>query len=203
MLRTFELRLKPKAVQRAELARILADSAETYNAAAGNAATPGNCARSGSVLTTSRPNWTELRRDPALRNHCSRHPAGAAAPRGFTPFQAFFQRVKADRSRVIRASDLGDRYDSFAWHFQNSIPTACWFRILGASVSRPAAYWLVLSDGERDPLRRQVDGENRLRHWLRSDKRVVNARSGIDVGLSTLASALGRTEMRTRTGRAI
>jgi len=33
MLRTFELRLKPKAVQRAELARILADSAETYNAA--------------------------------------------------------------------------------------------------------------------------------------------------------------------------
>jgi hypothetical protein len=29
MLRTFELRLKPKAAQRAELERILADSVET------------------------------------------------------------------------------------------------------------------------------------------------------------------------------
>jgi hypothetical protein len=33
MLRTSELRLKPKAAQRAELEHILADSVETYNAA--------------------------------------------------------------------------------------------------------------------------------------------------------------------------
>jgi hypothetical protein len=33
MLRTFDLRLKPKAAQRCELERILADSVETYNPA--------------------------------------------------------------------------------------------------------------------------------------------------------------------------
>jgi hypothetical protein len=33
VLRSFELRLKPKAAQRSELERILADSVETYNAA--------------------------------------------------------------------------------------------------------------------------------------------------------------------------
>jgi hypothetical protein len=56
MLRTFELRLKPKAVQRAELARILADSAEIYNAALQERRDAWKLCQKRSVTTISRPN---------------------------------------------------------------------------------------------------------------------------------------------------
>jgi len=63
MLRTFELRLKPKAAQRSELAHILADSCETYNAALQERRDAWNLCRKQISYYDQQAELTELRKD--------------------------------------------------------------------------------------------------------------------------------------------
>ncbi len=116
MLRTFELRLKPKAVQRAELARILADSAETYNAALQERRDAWKLCQKRISYYDQQAELTELRRDQRFATiavDIQREPLR----RVDHAFQAFFQRVKAGQKPGYPRFRSRDRYDSFAWHF--------------------------------------------------------------------------------------
>jgi putative transposase len=64
MLRTFELRLKPKAAQRSELEHILADSVETYNAAFEERRDAWKLCQKRMTNYDQQAELTELRKDP-------------------------------------------------------------------------------------------------------------------------------------------
>lgn len=115
MLRSFELRLKPKAAQRAAMQHILADSAETYNAALQERRDAWKLCQKALTYYDQQAELTELRRDPqfaVIAVDIQREPLR----RVDRAFRAFFRRVKAGQKPGYPRFRLRDRYDSFAWH---------------------------------------------------------------------------------------
>jgi putative transposase len=195
MLRTFELRLKPKAVQRAELARILTDSAETYNAALQERRDARKLCQKRISYYDQQAELTELRKDQRFATiavDIQREPLR----RVDHAIQAFFRRVKAGQKPGYPRFRSRDRYDSFAWHFPKLNSNGLLVPNLGRirfKASRVLAGTLkmasVIRCGDKWTARIVCDIGSA------SDKRVVNAAVGIDVGLSTLATLSDGTEI--------
>jgi len=105
MLRTFELRLKPKAVQRAELRVFWQTRRRPTTPRCRNAATPGNCARKRISYYDQQAELTELRRDQRFATiavDIQREPLR----RVDHAFPGILPAREAGQKPVIRASDL-------------------------------------------------------------------------------------------------
>jgi putative transposase len=115
MLRTSELRLKPKAAQRSELEHILSDSVETYNAALQERRDAWKLCQKRTTYYDQHSELTELRKDPRFAKvavDIQREPLRRVE----RALQAFFRRVKAGQQPGYPRFRSRDRYDSFAWH---------------------------------------------------------------------------------------
>jgi putative transposase len=114
MLRTFDLRLKPKAAQHSELEHILAASVETYNAALQERREVWNLCQKRITYDDQQAEWAELRKDHRFAKvavDIHRKPLRGVE----RAFQAFFRRVKAGQKPGYPRFRSRDRYDSFAW----------------------------------------------------------------------------------------
>ena len=109
MLRSLELRLKPKAAQRSELERILADSVETYNAALKERRDVSKLCPKRITYPDQAAELTAVRKDPQFAPvavDIQREPLR----RVDCAFEAFFRRVEAGqkpgdpRFRSVRQS---------------------------------------------------------------------------------------------------
>jgi putative transposase len=195
MLRTFELRLKPKAAQRAELLHILADSCETYNAALEERRDAWKICQKVISLYDQQAELTELRRDSRFATiavDIQREPLR----RVDRAFHAFFRRAKAGQKPGYPRFRSRDRYDSFAWHEPSFnidgllVPKLGRIRVKAhrilvgelktATVIRCGGKWTarIVCDVGAGP-----------------EKRTVTTAVGIDVGLSTLATLSDGTEI--------
>ena len=188
MLRTFQFRLRPNATQAAMLTRILADNAETYNAALEERIGAWKLQRKSINYRDQQSELTELRKDPAFQwMACDimRDPLR----RVDRAFKAFFARVKRGAKPGFPRWRSRHRYDSFSF----SLPT-CRER----SIKIPNVADIRVKGG------RQIEGRAKLctvkrdgKRWTASvvcdigeapEKCVVSKAVGIDVGLTTLAT---------------
>lgn len=188
MLRSFELRLKPTAHQRAELARILDDSAETYNAALQERRDAWKLCQKRIGLYDQQKELTELRRDPNFANiaiDIQREPLR----RVDRAFRAFFRRIKAGQKPGYPRFRARARYDSFAWHVPQLLENGLRVPNLGviryktnrpligklrfATVQHSSGKWAARITCDIGPP---------------PEKRVVRAAVGIDLGLTALAT---------------
>lgn len=195
MLRSFELRLKPKAAQRAELARILADSCETYNAALQERRDAWELCRKRITYYDQTSELTELRKDPQFASigvGIQREPLRRVE----RAFQAFFRRVKAGQKPGYPRFRSRERYDSFAWHEPQLHADGLLVPNLGrirfkanrtlsgvlkmATIVRCGEKWAARIVCEIGPA---------------PEKCVVATAVGMDVGLTTLATLSDGTEI--------
>jgi putative transposase len=195
MLRTFELRLKPKAAQRSEREHILADSVETYKAALQERRDAWKLCQKRITDYDQQAELTELRKDQRLAKvavDIRREPLR----RVDRAFQAFFRRVKAGQKPGYPRFRSRDRYDSFAWH-----------------LPRPSAEGLLVPNLGRIRFKasRILDGQVKMATVIRCgkewtarivcdigpapEKRLVTTAIGIDMGLTTLATLSDGTEI--------
>lgn len=118
MLRTFQFRLLPNAGQRAALKRILADNAETYNAALQERIEAWKLQRKSITYRDQQNELTELRKDERFQwmaCDIQRDPLR----RIDRAFKAFFKRCKAGEKPGFPRFRARVRYDSFSF----SLPT--------------------------------------------------------------------------------
>src|SRR5271157_2466533 len=133
MIRSYELRLKPKAAQRAAMQHILADSAETYNAALQERRDAWKLCQKAVTYYDQQAELTELRQDPqfaAIAVDIQREPLR----RVDRAFKAFFRRVKAGQKPGYPRYRSLARYDSFLFgapkirERQLKVPNVGWFK---------------------------------------------------------------------------
>lgn len=195
MLRTFELRLKPKAAQRSELAHILADSCETYNAALQERRDAWNLCRKQISYYDQQAELTELRKDAqfaAIAVDIQREPLR----RVDRAFKAFFRRLKAGQKPGYPRFRSRDRYDSLAWNAPRLDTDTLLVPNLGRirfKASRTLEGQLkmatVIRCGEKWTARIVCDmGPG-------PEKRLVATAVGIDMGLTMLATLSDGTEI--------
>lgn len=188
MLRTFQFRLRPNAVQRAALEYILSDNCETFNAALQERREAWKLQRKSITYRNQQDQITELRKDKRFtRIACDiqRDPLR----RVDLAFKGFFRRVKAKQKAGFPRFRARARYDSFAFSLpvcrerSIKIPNLGDIRARGGRpVSGKPKVCTVKRDGSR---------------WTASvvcdigpapEKLVVSKAVGIDVGLSVLAT---------------
>ena len=196
MLRTFQFRLKPNAAQAAALTCILADNAETYNAALQERRDAWKLARKSISYRDQQNELTELRRDPRFQwmaCDIQRDPLR----RVDHAFKAFFRRIKAKEKPGFPRFRARARYDSFAFSLPTcrersiKVPNVADIRARGGRpVSGKPKVCTVKRDGARWTASVVCDiGEA-------PEKRVVSRAVGIDVGLTTLATLSDGTEIQ-------
>jgi putative transposase len=195
MLRSFELRLKPKAAQRAAMQHILADSAETYNAALQERRDAWKHCQKAVTYFDQQAELTELRKDPqftVIAVDIQREPLR----RVDRAFKAFFRRVNAGQKPGYPRFRSRDRYDSFAWHAPRLHPDGLLVPNLGhirfkanrapsgvpkmATIVRCGKKWTARIVCDIGPA---------------PEKRTVTSAVGMDVGLTTLVTLSDGTEI--------
>lgn len=188
MKRSYELRLKPKASQRAAMSRILEDSAETYNAALQERRDAWKLCGKAVTYYDQSFELTELRKDPAfavIAVDIQREPLR----RLDRAFKAFFRRVKAGQKPGYPRFRSQERYDSFAWHTPRMDGDTLLIPNLGrvrfkasrapvgtvkmATIVRRGAKWTARIVCDIGPA---------------PEKRIVTTAVGMDVGLTKLAT---------------
>lgn len=195
MLRSFELRLKPKVAQIAAMRHILADSVETYNAALQERRDAWRLCQKQVGFYDQSKELTGLRQDPQFATiaiDIQREPLR----RLDRAFKAFFRRVKAGQKPGYPRFRSRDRYDSFTWHS----PTLAVGGLLVPNLGRirfkanraPVGILksaTIIRYGEKWKARIVCD----IGHA--PNKRTVTSAIGIDVGLTTLATLSDGTEI--------
>lgn len=189
MLRTFQFRLLPNVAQTKALERILLDNCETYNACLQERREAWKIQRKPITYRDQQKELTELRQDPAFQwmaCDIQRDPLR----RVDRAFKAFFRRCKSgEKPAGFPRWRSRYRYDSFAF----SLPV-CRER----SIKIPNVGDIRARGG------RPIDGKAKLCTLKRDGKRwtasvvcdigeapprcVVSRATGIDVGLTTLAT---------------
>ncbi len=114
MLRTFQFRLRPNAIQTAMLGRVLRDNAETYNASLQERKEAWKLERKSITYYDQQKELTELRKDPAFQwvaCDIMRDPLR----RVDLAFKAFFRRCKAGYTPGYPRFRSILRYDSFTF----------------------------------------------------------------------------------------
>lgn len=195
MLRSFELRLKPKAAQRMAMQHILADSVDTYNAALQERRDAWKLCQKAIGLYDQFKELTELRKEPqfaTIAADIQREPLR----RVDRAFKAFFRRVKAGQKAGYPRFRSCDRYDSFAWHAPRVDASGLLVPNLGRirfKTSRAPTGILKMATivrcGEKWMARIVCD------IGPAPEKRTVTTAVGIDVGLTTLATLSDGTEI--------
>lgn len=195
MLRTFELRLKPKAQERAELAYILADSCETYNAALQERRDAWKLCQKAITYYDQQAELTELRKDERFASiavDIQREPLR----RVDLAFRAFFRRVKAGQRPGYPRFHSSDHYDSFSWstpRFDASgllVPNLGRIRFKTSRVLKGTLKMATVKRcGEKWTARIVCDV------GPAPEKRAVTTAVGVDVGLTTLATLSDGTEI--------
>ena len=195
MLRTFQFRLRPNATQAAMLTRILADNAETYNACLQERIGAWKLQRKSITYRDQQNELTELRKDPAfswMACDIMRDPLR----RVDRAFKAFFARVKRGAKPGFPRWRSRHRYDSFSF----SLPVCRERSIKIPNVGDIRARGGRLIDGRAKLCTVKRDGAR----WTASvvcdigeapAKRAVSRATGIDVGLTTLATLSDGTEI--------
>lgn len=188
MLRSFELRLKPKAAQRAAMQYILADSAETYNAALQERRDAWKLCQKAVTYYDQTAELTELRKDPTfavIALDIQREPLR----RIDRAFQDFFRRLKAGQKPGYPRFRSRDRYDSFAWHepaiHSDGLLVPNLGRIRFKASRAPSGVpkqATIVRCGDKWTARIVCD------IGPAPEKRTVTSAVGIDVGLTTLAT---------------
>jgi putative transposase len=195
MLRSFELRLKPKAAQRAAMAVILADSCETYNAALQERRDAWKLQQKHITYFDQCAELTELRKGEcftAVALDIQREPLRRVE----RAFKAFFRRTRDGQTPGYPRFRSCSRYDSFAWHkvrFADDglrVPNLGCIRFKAnrmptgitkmATIVRVGDKWIARIVCDIGPA---------------PEKRVVGIAIGIDVGLTTLATLSDGTEI--------
>jgi putative transposase len=195
MLRSFELRLKPKLAQRSALAQILIDSCETYNAALQERRDAWKLCDKAISYYDQAAELTELRKDPrfsVIAVDIQREPLR----RLDRAFKSFFRRLKAGQKPGYPRFRSRDRYDSFAWHaprFTLSdllVPNLGRIRFKASRIpSGTPKMATVIRYGDKWIARIVCDiGPAPV-------KRPVASAAGMDVGLTTLATLSDGTEV--------
>jgi putative transposase len=188
VLRTFQFRLRPNVAQAAMLERILADNADTYNAALEERIGAWKFQRKSISYRNQQDELTELRKEPAFQwMACDimRDPLR----RVDRAFKAFFRRCKVGQKPGFPRFRSWRRYHSFAFSLpvcrerSIKIPNVGDIRARGGrEISGKAKLCTIKRDGKR---------------WTASvvcdigpvpEKVVVTKAVGIDVGLTTLAT---------------
>jgi putative transposase len=188
MLRTFQFRLRPNATQRAALAYILADCAETYNAALSERREAWKLERKSITYRNQQDQITELRKDERFtRIACDiqRDPLR----RVDRAFKAFFRRCKSGDKPGFPRFRARARYDSFSYSLPRIGPRGIKVPNLGeikARGGRPISGKTKVCTIKRDGKR-----------WTASvvcdvgpapEKVTVTNAVGIDVGLTEIAT---------------
>lgn len=188
MMRSFELRLKPTADQRAALLRILDDSAETYNAALQERRDAWKLCQKRISLYDQQKELTELRRDPSFATiaiDIQREPLR----RVDRAFRAFYRRVKAGQKPGYPRFRARARYESFAWHGPKLVERGIHVPSLG--VIRYRASRLFVGQLKMATIQHS-SGKWTARIICdigpAPEKRVVRTAIGIDLGLTALAT---------------
>ena len=195
MLRTFQFRMYPNATQTAMLERILADNAETYNAALQERRDAWKLERKSITYYDQQAELTELRKDTSFQwvaCDIQRDPLR----RVDRAFKAFFRRCKSGEKPGFPRFRSWRRYDSFAFSLpvcrdkSIKIPNVGDIRARGGrTIEGRAKVCTVKRDGKR---------------WTASvvcdigpapEKVTVSRPVGIDVGLTTLATLSDGTEV--------
>ena len=195
MLRSFELRLKPKAEQRAALMHILADSAETYNAALQERRDAWKLCQKAVTYYDQQAELTELRKDPqfaVIAVDIQREPLR----RVDRAFKAFFRRVKAGQTPGYPRFKSRDRYHSFAWSAPRlhadglQVPNLGRIRFKASRTPSGALRMAtIVRCGEKWTARIVCD------IGPAPEKRTVTTAVGMDVGLTTLVTLSDGTEI--------
>ena len=195
MLRTFQFRLQPNATQSEILGRILADNCETANACIQERREAWKLQRKSITYYDQQKELTELRKDPAFQwvaCDIQRDPLR----RVDRAFKAFFRRCKSGEKPGFPRFRSRHRYDSFAFSLpvcrdkSITIPNVGDIRARGGrSIEGRAKICSIKRDGKR---------------WTASvvcdigpapEKVAVSRATGIDVGLTTLATLSDGTEI--------
>jgi len=183
MFRTYELRLRPNAAQRASFEYILRDSAETYNAALQERKEAWRLQRKNVGLYEQCAELTQLRKDPHFAKiavDIQREPLR----RLDRAFRAFFRRLRAGEKPGFPRFRASARYDSFLFHLPDirenkiRVPNVGWFNFKAsqplsgvtrtATVKRCGKRWIVRVVCDIGPA---------------PEKRTVSNAVGIDLGL--------------------
>jgi putative transposase len=195
VLRTFQFRLRPNASQVAALERILADNCGTYNAALQERIGAWKLQRKSISYRDQQNELTELRKDPAfswMACDIMRDPLR----RVDHAFKAFFARVKRGARPGFPRWRSRHRYDSFSF----SLPVCRERSIKIPNIGDIRARGGRLIEGRAKLCTIKRDGKR----WTASvvcdigeapAKLVVQRATGIDVGLTTLATLSDGTEI--------
>ena len=195
MLRTFQFRLRPNVTQTAMLERILADNCETYNACLQERIGAWKICRESISYRDQQDQITELRKDPQF-NWIACDIQRDPLRRIDRAFKAFFRRVKTGAKPGFPRYRSRLRYDSFSF----SLPTCRERSIKIPNVGDIRAKGGRLIDGKAKLCTIKRDGKR----WVASvvcdigeapPKCVVSRATGIDVGLTTLATLSDGTEI--------
>lgn len=196
MLRTFQFRLRPNATQTALLERILADNCETYNAALQERIEAWKLQRKSINYRDQQDEITELRKDPTFQwvaCDIQRDPLR----RVDRAFKAFFRRCKAKQKPGFPRYRSSRRYDSFSF----SLPVCRERTLKIPNVGDIRARGGRLTEGNAKICTVKRDGDR----WTATvvceigsapEKCVVTTATGIDVGITTLATLSDGSEIR-------
>lgn len=199
MLRTFQFRLRPNATQMAMLERILADNCETYNACLQERIGAWKLQRKSISYRDQQDQITELRKDDTF-NWIACDIQRDPLRRIDKAFKAFFRRCKTGEKPGFPRYRSRHRYDSFTFGNGTTSPI-CRER----SIKIPNVGDIRAKGG------RLIDGKAKICHikregsrWTASvvcdigeapPKHAVSKATGIDVGLTTLATLSDGTEI--------
>jgi putative transposase len=195
MLRTFQFRLRPNATQTVTLKRILADNCETYNACLQERIGAWKLQRKSISYRNQQDQITELRKDDQF-NWVACDIQRDPLRRVDRAFKAFFKRCKTGAKPGFPRYRSRLRYDSFSF----SLPVCRERSIKIPNVGDIRARGGRLIDGRAKLCTVKHEGKR----WTASvvcdigetpPKRVVSRATGIDVGLTTLATLSDGTEI--------
>lgn len=198
MLRTFQFRLLPNAMQRVALEHILADLCETYNAALQERREAWKLQRKSVTMYEQFKQITQLRQDPRfaiVAVDIQRDPLR----RLDRAFKAFFRRCKNGEKPGFPRFRGGHQYDSFTFGGDKPV-------VRERSIKIPNLGDIRMRGG------RPIQGMPKIctikrdgKRWTASvtcdigpapDKRAVSSAIGIDVGLTTLVTLSDGTEIQ-------
>jgi putative transposase len=195
MLRAFQFRLKPNALQCKALELALRDNCETYNAALQERRDAWKLERKAITYRMQQNELTELRQDKAfavIACDIQRDPLR----RVDRAFKAFFRRCKAGQVPGFPRFRSANCYDSFGFSMpairDNSlnIPNIGRIKLRGGrEVTGRAKFCTVKRDGKRWTASIVAD------IGTAPEKRAVSHAVGIDVGLTTLVTLSDGTEI--------
>lgn len=204
MLRTFQFRLKPNATQAAALTYVLSDNCETYNAALQERREAWKISRKPITIYDQQAELTALRNDPQYLAFLHAHNRSIIScaiqqdslRRVDRAFKAFFRRCKAGEKPGFPRFRSWRQYDSFTF----SRPTVRVRSIKIPNVGDIRARGGRLIEGRAKTCTVKRDGKR----WTASvvcdigeapPKRIVRRATGIDVGVSVLATLSDGTKL--------